>query len=104
MSQNPKSMMVKRSVPLSNSLMGLDGVEHDELVFVRKIRVGDLRLFDESKGENETMIKLVAALTNMRVTEIEKIELDNWPAVMEVVNDFLRPFAQAAKVKASSEQ
>lgn len=93
---------VKIVVPLMTAIRDRDGNFTNEITFPRKMRVGDLRVFDEAKGEHDGMIRLTAKITELPPSVIESIDLDDWPAVLVQVNNFLLSFkALADALKAS---
>lgn len=96
------STKVKRNITLSGEpIRDAKGEMTTEITF-RKMRVGDLRIFDETKGEQDAMIRLVAALASLPPSSVENIDIDDWPRIMEMVSGFLQglsPKTQTAEPK-----
>ena len=80
---------VETFVELTDPVRNGQGEETTRLSF-RKMRVGDLRIFDDSKGEQDAMIRLVSNLTSIPPSSVESISLEDWPKVTGVVDNFLR--------------
>ncbi len=85
------AMKVEQFIELTDAIRDGKGEETTRISF-RKMRVGDLRVFDDSKGEQDAMINLVAKLASLPPSSVEAIALDDWPKVMEKVNSFLLSF------------
>jgi hypothetical protein len=93
------AVKIEQFIELTDAIRDARGEETTRISF-RKMRVGDLRVFDESKGEQDAMINLVAKLASLPPSSVEAIALDDWPKVMEKVNGFLLSFK--AKTEATS--
>lgn len=85
------AVKVEHVIELSDAIRDGRGEETTRISF-RKMRVGDLRIFDESKGEQDAMIRLVSRLADLPPSSVEAIALDDWPRVVEKVNGFLLSF------------
>lgn len=91
---------VEYTIELTDPIRDARGEETTTLTF-RKARVGDLRVFDNTKGDADSMIRLVAALCNLPPSSVDAISLDDWPRVVEHVTGFLGSLAQV-KPKATT--
>jgi len=92
---------VEYTIELTEPVRDARGEETTTLTF-RKMRVGDMRVFDDTKGEADSMIRLVAALCNLPPSSVDKIALDDWPGIMDRVNGFLAPLVAAKATKVST--
>lgn len=90
---------VEHIVSLTSEVRGPDGELTDRISFRRPV-VGDLRVFDDQKGENDAMIRFTAKLSGFPLSSIEAIDMEDWPAVLDKVNGFLKGFG--ARMKAIS--
>lgn len=77
-------------VPLDTPIVvGAD--MRDVLVF-RKMTAGDLRIFDNNKGNADAMLQLCTKLSvpEMLPGQADKISLEDWGNVQEVLSSFLK--------------